>query len=224
VLYRCSVTGNKLWQQIESDCVVERTWQSIKDRFLKHIMPRITDVQFSELLARTAPIVVDRKRPSVEVPVGASPDVEADEEPSQKCARVDEPHAAAAADEDADESVSEVDPAETQFCQGVLATMSELYAVPSVVALHALLCCSGDIAMAGELLRIGHERMLARMTAAAEARDDKLRNDGYFSFADDVGLRDGDESVLSKRTRESIRARWLFLEMPIEDDDEELQQ
>jgi hypothetical protein len=213
------VTGNKLWQQIETDCVVERTWQSIKDRFLKHIMPRITDVQFSELLARAAPIVVDRKRPSIEVPVGASPDVEADDVPSQKCARVDEPHAPA--DEDADESVSGVDPAETQFCQGVLATMSELYAVPTVVALHALLCCSGDIAMAGELLRIGHERMLARMTAAAATRADKLRNDGYFSFADDVGLRDGDETALSKRTRESIRARWLFLEMPVDDDERE---
>lgn len=229
------MTGNKLWLQLQNDCVVDRSWQSVKDRYLKILMPRITDAETVRLLKRDAPIVaavIDRKRkdaPPAE-PLLVEHEAESDADNKRARAKADSPEPApivdaadvrafVSGDDDEDDGfeLPDVDPRDTQYCNDIVAAMSKLYGQPRIVVLHALLACSGHVELAGALLAVGHERMRALMETQAQANAHKLRDDVYFSFDDDVGLRDGDAHVMQARTRESVRARWLFLEMPLDD-------
>lgn len=229
-----SVTGNKLWIQLQDDCVVDRTWQSVKDRYLKILMPRITDAETVRLLKREAPIdatVIERKRkdtppaePLVEPDAGGECDV--DNKRARAASPAPMPVVSAAevrafvdggGDDDDGFELPDVDPRDTRYCSEIMAAMSQLYGQPRLVVLHALLACSGHVELAGLLLAVGHERMRALMESQAQSNAHKLRDDVYFAFEDDVALRDNDASVAQTRTRESVRARWLFLEMPIDD-------
>jgi hypothetical protein len=212
-----SVTGNALWKRLEADNVVDRTWQSIKDRFLKILQPRITDPEMLSLLRGRTPIggaILNRKRPVA--PVVSSPAVTP--EPVSTTSSTSNKRNRVAVnnndDDDDDDDEDIVDPKEVSFANACINVVGDMFGVPRDVAVHALLCCSGNAELAGQLLVLGPDGMRERMEKLAKENGNALRDDQVFTFADDVMLRDGDAQILTQRSMDSIRSRWRYLEMP----------
>lgn len=226
--------------------MVDRSWQSIKDRFLKILQPRVTDPEMLSLIKGTVPIsgaILDRKRtaaaaqsppvtPRQAVPSPKSNstrnDTASTSDKRQRVVTIQEPLRDAdgvvgengIADDDDndcndnndDDNNDEVeDPAKVNMARACIAVVSDLFGVERDVALHALLCCSGNVEMTGHLLVLGHDGLRLQLEREARGRP---RADEYFTYEDDVMMRDADERVCEKRTMESLRKRWLYLEMP----------
>jgi hypothetical protein len=286
-----AISGEKLWKELEEQHVVDRTWQSMKERFKKFILPRSADVTLKQLVAGvgTSPAVVVAKAPTeaevveeiddddndgdhcrrssgvagavgvVAVAAEQKRDAVVDDAPNKETSKstpTSESRASGAwhprmkrmrSDDvdngqrdrnggDADEQVVKrvvventskdattasttdavVELSRAQFDQlwnevadtsdeahsiarSAVDVMSRLHNVPRMVAAHALICCTGDVLLANELLRIGPDAMRAR------------RHPMYFDYADDCAVA---SKSLHDRPPAYIQLRRRFCQLP----------
>uniref|UniRef100_A0A3B4DHH2 Telomeric repeat-binding factor 2-interacting protein 1 n=1 Tax=Pygocentrus nattereri TaxID=42514 RepID=A0A3B4DHH2_PYGNA len=99
---RYEAKGNRVWQQMEQEGVTAHTWQSMKDRFLKHLQHKLTDKSpgkkkkvlplkessSEDNVSQTSP----RKKDAKKTPVTSSCDSDATQiSPDVQCVMADTP-------------------------------------------------------------------------------------------------------------------------------------